>query len=538
VAVPAPPPPLLFEALPLPQRWSLGFPDGPGGPRAEPGATSPRRLKAGAPLLGQDTYLALTGVFDAPMEARRVPAASGISSAHPDRPEFFGRGDELFLMPRLVVSAELFRPRAAGRPKAWAVKATGILNASILRASENTSVSADARRGNTRNRRQLALQEAYAEAELAQLAGGFVSLRAGIQPFVSDFRGFVFSETNLGARFFGTLRENRLRYNLAFFDLLEKDTYSGLNTFARRQQRVMAGNVYIQDAFTPGYTVSVSLLRSEDHASDDLHYDRTGALVRPARVGTVRLHNVDVNYFGLCGQGRWGAAEVSHATYLAFGADKHNPIAGRHQEIVAGFFAFEAALRRGGTRYRAAALIASGEDEMGDKRSSGFDAIVDLTDFGGGAFSFWNRSALPLPQTGLQLKGPGSLLPNLRSSRLEGQANFVNPGLLMVNAGFERRLTARVDAHVTASYLWFHNTDSLEVALFQDSIDHSLGLDLGAGVVYRPRADGAVVVAAGVTGFVPNIGFDDVYRSFCSVPGCGIGRLKLVNGFVEVRLTY
>jgi hypothetical protein len=537
-STPAPPPPLLFEAVPLPQPWSLGFPDGTRGPRAESAVTSPRKLKGEAPVLGDDVYFAVTGVLDAPVEARRVPVPSGSSSAHPDRPEFFGRGDQLFMTPRIMFSAELFRPRAAFRPKAWAVKATGIFNLSVLRASENPPVSADARQGTNRARRQLALQEAYAEAELARPRTGFVSLRAGLQPFVSDFRGFVFSETNLGARLFGTLRDNRLRYNLAYFDLLEKDTYSGLNTFARRQQRVMVANLYVHDAFTPGYTVSVSLLRSEDHASTEPHYDRTGLLVRPARVGTVRLHQVDANYLGLCGQGRWGPLDVSHATYLAFGADKHNPIAGRHQEIVAGLFAFEGALRRGGTRYRLAAMIASGEDEMGDKRSSGFDGIVDLTDFGGGPFSFWSRSALVLPQTGLQLKGPGSLLPNLRSSRLEGQANFVNPGLLLVGLGLERRLTSRLDGVLGANYLWFHNTDSLEAVLFQNSIDHSLGLDVGAGVVYRPRTDGALVVAAGVTGFVPSIGFDDVFRSFCSVPGCGSARLKLVNAFVELRLTY
>jgi len=48
------------------------------------------------------------------------------------------------------------------------------------------------------------LEEAFAEVKLADLSANydFVSVRAGIQPFVSDFRGFIFSDNNLGMRFF------------------------------------------------------------------------------------------------------------------------------------------------------------------------------------------------------------------------------------------------------------------------------------------------------------------------------------------------
>jgi hypothetical protein len=251
----------------------------------------------------------------------------------------------------------------------------------------------------------------------------------------------------------------------------------------------------------------------------------------------VRLHNVDVNYFGLVGQGRWGPVDVTHATYAAFGADKHNPIAARHKEIVASFFAVQASLPRGRARYRLGTLISSGEDEVTEKRAAGFDGIVDGSEFAGGAFSYWSRTGIALPQTGILLKGPASLLPNLRSSRLEGQANFVNPGLILINMGADLRVTPRLAALANANYLWFHNTDSLEEVLFQSSIDTSIGLDVGVGAVYR-RPEQGVAVAAGLTALLPTIGFDDVFRSFCHVPGCGNGRKKLYNAFLEVRLTY
>jgi hypothetical protein len=81
-------------------------------------------------------------------------------------------------------------------------------------------------------------------------------LRAGIQPFVSDFRGFIFSDNNLGARLFGAFANNRYQFNLAYFRQLEKDTNSGLNRFDLRPQ-----NVYI----AKGYTVQASLHYNDDH---------------------------------------------------------------------------------------------------------------------------------------------------------------------------------------------------------------------------------------------------------------------------------
>ena len=71
-----------------------------------------------------------------------------------------------------------------------------------------------------------------------------------------SFRGFIFNDTNLGARLFGNLGNNRYQYNLAFFDMLEKQTNSGLNTFSLRDQRVVIANLYWQDFLTPGYTNS------------------------------------------------------------------------------------------------------------------------------------------------------------------------------------------------------------------------------------------------------------------------------------------
>jgi hypothetical protein len=85
-----------------------------------------------------------------------------------------------------------------------------------------------------------------------KIVSSYVKKSIGIQPFNSDFRGFIFNDTNLGARLFGNLGNNRYQYNLAFFNMLEKQTNSGLNTFSPRDQRVVIANFYWQDFLTPG----------------------------------------------------------------------------------------------------------------------------------------------------------------------------------------------------------------------------------------------------------------------------------------------
>jgi len=80
-------------------------------------------------------------------------------------------------------------------------------------------------------------------------------------------------------------------------------------------------------------------------------------------------------------------------------------------------------------RYRVSAFYTSGDASPRDGRARGFDSIVDLPNFAGGLFSFWNREGIRLLGSGILLTTPGSLIPSLRASKEEGQANFVNPGI-------------------------------------------------------------------------------------------------------------
>ena len=108
-------------------------------------------------------------------------------------------------------------------------------------------------------------------------------VRAGIQRFTSDFRGLIFSDEQPGARLFGNFHNNVFQYNLAYFNMLEKDANSGLNHWQSRRQQVYAANLYWSDFLTKGYTLNFSALYNHDQPS--FLVDKNGFLVRPAPVG-------------------------------------------------------------------------------------------------------------------------------------------------------------------------------------------------------------------------------------------------------------
>ncbi len=538
---PAPPAgPPVPDFVPIPDRWQIAYPDYPGrytrGRLLDP--YNQNVLKGDRPVAGQSVFMVLTGTLEAPTELRSLPIGSGVSTANPAELEFFGDGSQTFTTPRASLSLELFQGQTAFRPKTWALKATGVANLNYLRLRENNNVDVDVREGRSRERHDIALEEAFGEVKLLDLSHRFdtLSLRAGLQPFVSDFRGLVFADVNLGARLFGNLHANRWQYNAAFFDLLEKQTNSELNTFEKREQQVIVANVFRQDTFRPGYTTSFSFHHSKDDATR--HFDANGFLVRPARVGAVRPHEVTSTYLGWAGDGHLGRLNLSHAAYYVFGTDEDNPLAREGNDISAGFGALELSLDRDWARFKVSGVFASGDDDAGDGQAHGFDSIYDRANFAGGDFSFWTRSGIPLTQTSVLLKTPGSLLPSLRSNKFEGQQSFVNPGLVLVGAGLDLDLTPKLRFAANLNYIRFHKTGALELLLFQPAIRKTVGLDYGAGFTWRPLLNENVVVTAGFTGLVSGAGFDDLYSSSCSVPGCGSGPKNLRNAFLNLKLTY
>jgi hypothetical protein len=372
-------------------------------------------------------------------------------------------------------------------------------------------VNVDVRDGTTRLDSQAGLQEAFVEYKIRDLSPNydFLSVRAGIQRFSSDFRGFLFVDEQPGVRLFGNLRSDRWEYNLAYFNFLEKNTNSGLNTFQPRRQQVIVANLYIQDFFKPGYTAQFSIHCNKDDAS--IHYDDNGFLVRPAPVGIFQTHTVRAAYLGWTGNGHFGRINVNHAFYQVLGTDDLNPIAGRPVTINAQMAAAEVSLDKDWSRYKISGFFASGDGNPRDSRATGFDSIVDDPGFAGGIFSFWNREGIRFTGTGVALTSPNSLLPSLRTNKEEGQANFVNPGIFILNAGADFDLTPKLKSLVNVNYLRFERTAPLELLLFESPIHNTIGVDTSLGFQYRPPLSENIVIIGGASALSPGQGFRDIY---------------------------
>ena len=518
-------PPVSEDRREARDRWRIGFPEYDRyGDRAARGRDIPFRrgrwwdpynqnvLKGDYPIKGNELFMILSAVSTSTVELRRAPTPSDVSTDEPGSAEFFGQPEQLAVNQTLQFSFELFHGDGTFRPRDWAIKLSPTFSLpNYLNARENGVVSIDVRRGTNRTNTHISLEEAFGEVKLFDVNSNydFVSVRAGIQPFVSDFRGFIFSDNNLGLRLFGAADNNRVQFNAAWFSMLEKDTNSGLNRFDTRHQNVYVANVFRQDFIRKGYTIQGSLHYNDDRRG--VEYDRNGFLVRPALIGDVRPHAIKVGYLGISGDGHLGRINLSHAYYYAFGKDERNPIAGREVRIKSNMAAVEASIDFDYVRYKGSFFWAQGDSNPTDNKASGFDAIFDDPNFVGGQFSYWNRNGIRLTQTGVGLVQPNSILPSLRSSKTQGQANFINPGIFIYNAGVDVELTQRIKAVFNANYLRFHRTEPLEYVLFQNRIRHDIGFDYSLGVAYRPFLVNNVTMTFGAATLQTGRGFRDIF---------------------------
>lgn len=507
------------------------------------------RLKGDYPIIGNRVFLILSASDTLSAEQRRTPLPSNVNSARPGSAEFFGKPEIFAASHTLQFSVELFRGDTTFRPRTWAIKLSPTFSLpNYVRAREVGVVNLDVRRGTTRADTHFSFEEAFAEVKLADVNAHFdsVSLRAGIQPFVSDFRGFLYTDNNLGARIFGGFDDNKFNFNLAYFAQLEKDTNSGLNRFDRRRQNVYLFNLYRQDFVRRGFTGQLTFAFNDDRRA--VEFDRNGFLVRPALVGDARPHAVKVGYLGLNTDGHLGRLNLTSSYYFALGQDERNPIAGRYQRVRAQMAAVEGSVDRDFLRLRASAFFASGDKNPTDGTATGFDAIIDDPNFVGGQFSFWNRVGIPLLGTAVGLVQPNSVLPSLRSSKTQGQANFVNPGILIANAGVDAEVTQRIKAIFNANYLRFQRTESLEYLLHQNHIRREIGWDLSLGVVYRPLLINNIQFAFGASTLNPGRGFRDIYTDasrncplpdFCHADGVVIDPSKpLYSIFAQAKFIF
>lgn len=518
------------QTLPLPDRWRIGTPDPYVQYRRSPGWWDPYNqnvLKGDYPILGDDVFLIVTAVSDTLLEARRINNPSGTSATNPDNFAFYGRGDQLFFNQNLILSLELFQGNTFYRPRDLEFKLTVAQNFNYAATQETAILQPNPRDGTTRFDEHFGIQELFIDKHMGDLSVNydFWAVRVGIQPFNHDFRGFLFLDNQPAVRLLGNFDNNRLVYNLVYLMPLEKDTNSGLNSFDTRGQHILLANVYREDFIWLGYTAQLSFAAVFDDR--DTQFDENDFLVRPQPIGTISEKRNEVYYIGWAGDGHIGFLNISHQFYQAFGRESFNPIAGEGTTINAQFFAVELSVDHDWQRYRMSFAYLSGDSDPTDGQATGFDAIFDNPNFAGGQFSYFVRQATPLTGGGTGLVGRNSFTPSLRTSKEQGQASFVNPGLFLYNLGADFDVTPRTRVFTNATYLQFATTEVLQTLLFDDKIGRDIGLDLSVGVQYRPFNNQNVVLTAGVSALIPASGWKDIYTAD-----------TLYSTFLSLTLTY
>lgn len=519
-------------AVPVPDRWRIGWLpwdrygrqapsddllmnwSGGDSPYTRGHALNPydrNTLKGDYPIIGDNIFFNVSAISDTFITARKLPTPSGVSAGNPGAFDFFGDGDQFFVNQNFIFSFELFQGYTAFRPVDWLVRVTPVINFNHLELQEHNGAFIDTRRGDIRDDSFVALQETFLELHLGDTSPRFdiAALRIGRQQFNSDFRGFIFNDNSDGVRLLGNLDSNRIQYNVALFNQTEKDTNSQLDELDWRDQQVFIANLYIQDFIWKGYTTQFSF--HWNHDQSDLRYDENGFLVRPSLIGSVTGQDIDAYYLGWASDGHIGRINVNHALYYVLGKDRHNPIAGRDVDISAFLGAIELSYDMDWLRPKVSLLFASGDSDPTDGRGEGFDGIFDNPSFAGGPSSFYQSQALRL--FGVDLTSAKSFYNDLAGTKAEGQSNFVNPGLLLLNAGLDAEITPKLRASLNVNSLWFASTDSLELILNQNGIGSHIGEELNLSTQYRPALNNNIILTLGGSVFFPGDGFTDIYES-------------------------
>ena len=197
--------------------------------------------------------------------------------------------------------------------------------------------------------------------------------------------------------------------------------------------------------------------------------------------------------------------------------------------------------------FRASAFYASGDKNPNDRTARGFDSIFDDPEFVGGQFSYWVRQGIEGGNALTLLKSGSSLLPNLRTDKAEGQANFVNPGVDILNVGYDAELMQQLTAKINLNYIRFDHTEVLTELLHQNRIGNAIGYDYSLGMIYRPWLNNQVIITGGVAGLSPTKDggfYEDLRRAkrslqeFLNVGPCGTnGRVRKPSkmGLVPVK---
>ncbi|GLI97002.1 hypothetical protein [Sphingobium sp. BS19] len=523
------PPPEAFptDQIPIPDRWrlieSLGVVKerwfDPYNQNTLKGDRPINREKAKwLPIKGDDWFFIASAVSDTVLEPRTFPIPVGVQTTErPGSLDVFGKDASFVFSQTFIASASLVKGSTAFKPPEIEYRVALAFNVNHVNVPERRVLFVEPSKPSRRTDHFLGVQELFVDYHLANTSDryDFRSLRVGIQPMQSDFRGFLFNDQQLGIRLFGNRDNNRFQFNLAAFWRLEKDTNSGLNSVVQRPRDdfVFLANVYRQDFLLPGLTSQITAVYNMNREKNDVEIDDNGFPVRPALLGDLRGREYDVVYLGYNADGRIGRINLTASLYGALGEDRNNFFTSKKAEIRAFFAAAEASYDIDWVRFRLSGLYASGDGDPYDNTENGFDAIFENPVFAGADTSYWIRQTIPFAGGGrvISINGRNGILNSLRSSKEQGQSNFNNPGTILAGAGADFDITPQVRLSANANHLWFENTATLQALRVEGSIPKSIGWDLSGAAIWRPKATQNIVFRLSGAALLPGAGFRDLF---------------------------
>jgi len=501
--------------IPVPDRWRLIETIGVLESLADPYNRNP--IKGDRPLFGKDWFINLAVISDSVFEPRSFPTPVGVQSTRDENSlDLFGGADQWIFNENLIISLSLIKGDTAFKPPDYEFRLTPVINFNHAEVEEVRVLKADPRLGTERTDRHFTLAEAFFDYHIRNVSDryDFDSVRIGIQPFSSDFRGFLFQDSQLGLRFFGDRSNNIFQYNLAWFRRLEKDSNSGLNHIQRkiRDDDIFIANLYWQDFPTLGFQSQITGIYNRNNEAGDFFFNDNAFIERPASFGSERGRNYDVGYFGYNGDGHFGRLNLTTSFYTALGSNRDSAFTDETSDIQAFFFAAEPSIDFDWVRLRASVVYASGDDDPFDSKERGFDAIFENPQIAGSDTNYWIRQAIPfIGGGGVAMSARNAMLPALRTSKEHGQSNFNNPGFRLIGIGADFDILPELRVSTNMNYMEFDTTAVLEVARNQQEISPEIGLDLSVAAIYRPFFSQNVVFRLSGAALLPGAGFTDLY---------------------------
>ncbi len=514
--------PALWGELPsfvlVPDRWrivsTLGYPE-----RLWDPYNGNNVLKGDRPAFGKDWFFALSLISDSTIESREIPTPVPIATSQGSGTlDVIGRPEQTTFIQSVATEFVVYKGETVFKPPDYEFRFTPVFNFNRVQVEEPGVLFVNPLGGTTRTDEHVGVQALFFDKHLRNVSEryDFDSVRIGIQPITADFRGFLFQDSPVGIRLFGTRDNNRWQYNIGLFRRIEKDTNSGLNDLghpdALRDDDVLLLNLYRQDFPVLGFTSQLAVVHNRNEENKRDLIDANGFKVRPSAFGNQPLRSYDVTYLGYNGDGHIGRWNLTASTYLAFGDETPSKVSGVGAKIEALFAAAEVSRDFDWIRLRGTFVYGSGDEDPYDDKSTGFDAIFENPLIAGADTSFWIRQAVPLIGGGrVTLSGQNGLLNSLRSTKTLGQSNFANPGIVLAGIGADLDLTPKWRLSVNANQLWFDKTGVLEAARNQGNIEKNIGQDVSFALTYRPKTSQNIVLRLAASALIPGAGYESLY---------------------------